>query len=390
MIKDCIKTFCFELYGLLFSIPYYLFRLFKIKNNYVYVYGFLSQGYGDHPKYIIEKLVQNKEKILVFWETNNIDSNHPQNVRYVKPRSFSAFYAQTISKIWISTVRMPYYVRKRHDQIYFQTWHGSLAIKQIEAQNLEALTERYIRMAKHDSKLIDYYISPNDNQSELFRKYFWYHGGKILKIGSPRCDVFYSVNMKQKQDIKRKHNIHNCNVLLYAPTFRRSRSLTSYNLNIQKILDKLESKTHEKWIAYIRMHPTMAESAKQLYKYDDKIRNGSLIEDIQELLLITNILVTDYSSIVFDYINGDGLACIFAPDIEEYKRERDYNIDLEDTPFSIATNTDNLIDNIMSTNMYEYRKKVEEFKKKYGYYDNGTASIIVADYISKFIHQKNN
>lgn len=123
---------------------------------------------------------------------------------YLKPHSMAAVFYQATSKFWISTVRLPLYMKKREGQIYFQTWHGAVNMKRIEGECIEALTARYLLMAKHDSKMIDYIVASNRDNYELFRDYFWLRSGEILPIGSPRNDIFFndSTNEQSTREIR--------------------------------------------------------------------------------------------------------------------------------------------------------------------------------------------
>ena len=377
-----LKNIGFEIYCFGISLLFYLFGIFPVNPKRIFVYGFASQGYGDHPKYIIRELLKLDGSYEIFWAAES-KVRKPKNVTYVKPGSLKAFYAQATSAFWISTVRMPYFTRKRKNQRYIHTWHGAVALKRIEGECRDSMTDIAIKMSKHDSRMIDYYISPNRDKTELYKKHFWYAGGKILEIGSARNDIFFNRSEKFLNALRSRYRTEGKKVLLYAPTFRANRGMENYHLNITRILDALEKETHEEWVAYVRLHPTLADKSSQLFDYSDRIRNGSYIDDVQELLAVTDILITDYSSIIFDYINKeDGAAFIYAPDIEEYRKERNFHVDLYDTPFDICPDEDELITRMTKHDEQSYREKVRDFKKKYGYFDNGQASRKIAELIA--------
>lgn len=378
-IYDVIKTFAFKTEKLILDIPFSLFCLFPLRSNSIFVYGFLSQGWGDHPKYILSELNKRSAGYKVYWPTYAKNPPQVSNVTYVKPKSLKALYYQATSKIWIATVRMPYYAIKRKGQIYIQTWHGAINMKRIEGECLNSLTERYVLMAKHDSDMIDYLVCANEDKVNLFTKYFWLEKGELLKIGSPRNDIL--VNKEFDNSLKGNPTFVNKKVVLYAPTFRAGRGTEIYRLDFERLLNVIEESYQGEWILVIRLHPTMAGRSSEIVEYGSRIVDGSGIDDVQELLAITDILITDYSSIIFDFLDTGRPAFIYAPDIEEYKKERDFHLQLEDTPFDISTTQTGLETSISQFDEAAYNERLKIFRDKMGIYDDGHASEKIAKLI---------
>ena len=375
------KTIGFYIYSFVLSIPFYIFRMFIIKNNRIFVYGFLNQGVGDHPKYIIKELEKIDNDFQIYWASNKTDKKIGTNIHYVKPKSIRAAYYQATSKFWISTVRLPFYIKKRKGQIYFQTWHGAINLKKIEGECLNALTDRYIITAKHDSQMIDYLVAANRDKVDLFSKYFWFKDGEMLKIGSPRNDIFFSLDDTLRHKLCNQFDCVGKKVLLYAPTFRANGSLDVYDIDYEKLIDAVTKRFGGEWILYIRLHPTLANQNEKLLSSSDLIRNGSLVDDIQELLFVTDVLITDYSSIVFDFMDSKRPAFLYAPDIEEYTKERDFHLNPYQMPFPIARNNSELESNILCFDYEEYQKKIGAFADRIGVFDDGNASKKIANII---------
>ena len=107
----------------------------------------------------------------------------------------------------------------------------------------------------------------------------------------------------------------------------------------------------------------------------DFVTDVSLYPDSQELLLVSDCVITDYSSIIYDFLITKRPAFIFAVDYEHYKQtERKLYFSLEDTPFSLARTNDELVSNISKLDITDYEVKVDEFLKKYGLFDKGDSS----------------
>jgi CDP-glycerol glycerophosphotransferase len=385
VLINLIKTMAYFGINSARKIVFFICRIFPIKGTRVFVNAFDGRGIGDNPKYIILELLKQNKKAEIIWVYRGKSKEPYRNVMYCYPFSIKAIYYQATSKIWISTVRLPYYSIKRKNQYYFQTWHGGLAFKKVENECAPALSSRYIRTAKHDAKMIDYYISDCDDNTSLFLNSFWYQKGEILKVGSPRNDIFYTCTDEDLSRLKSKYGFSNYKIAVYAPTFRKDNKLDVYDIDFKRLLKNLEKKFGGEWIILVRLHPRLAKKAEAFITYNNKVRNGSNIADIQELLVITDFLITDYSSIVFDYINTRRLALLYAPDIEEYKKDRDFHIKLEDAPFTICTNNDELEKQLLEFDSDCYKDRIDDFIKKCGFYGNGYSSIKVANKINSLL-----
>lgn len=378
---DLLKEIAFFLINGWRKLIYFWCLCFPIKEKKIFVNFFDGKGIGDHPKYIIQELLKMDKTIQVYWVYNGKKKSDLENIDFVRPFSISAIFHQATSQIWISSVRMPYYSIKRKYQYYFQTWHGGLAFKRIEQECEDALSKRYKRTCRHDSKMIDYWVSSNADNTNLYKNFFWYQGGEIMEVGSPRNDIFFRENSELKNRIRSQYHLENNNIVMYAPTFRKGDSFKAYNLNLNTLCNCLGKKFGGEWNLVVRLHPRLAEKSADFIDYTDNIIDGSKIDDIQELLSITDLLITDYSSIALDFMNTRRPVIIYASDIDEYKRDRDFHIDLESTPFPIATNQVELEEEINKFDYEKYQKSLCDFMDKYNFFDNGHASEKVADKI---------
>lgn len=389
-MADKIKTLIYVIVNFFYSVPYRLFCLFPIVNNRILVYGFLNQGISDHPKYIVRELLKENDTLEIIWISNVRDHDNSNQIKVVPPKTLKAMFYQATSHIWIASVRLPYYVTKRKQQFYVQTWHGTLGIKKIEGECESSLTKRYILMAKHDSSMVDLIACPNKDQVDLFKNYYWYYGDGIVNVGSARNDILFNIEESEIELLKKKYGYYDKHIILYAPTFRANRSLDIYKLDFEKIRKETEKKYGGDWILLIRLHPTMFDKAKNIVDYNQHIRDGSVVKDAQELLAMTDVLVTDYSSIVFDFMVTYKPAIIYAPDIDEYSKERDFHIDLKDTPFVITKTQDELIKEITNFEEVSYRYRVNTFNKKFGIKNDGCASKRISMLILKEIRKNGN
>jgi len=263
---------------------------------------------------------------------------------------------------------------KREEQYYIQTWHSSLRLKQIEKDVEHLLPPSYVQMAKRDSLKCDLVLSGCKYSTDIFRKSFWYDG-EIFEHGTPRNDVLLHENHQLKENVLEKLNIPSgTKVLLYAPTFRAADNLKVYDLNYSRLIKELTSKFSGKWIVLVKLHPHLIDKSKELIGSEHVI-NVTTYDDIQELLLISDVLITDYSSLMFDFAITKRPCFLYVPDWEEYiNKERTLYFDLNELPFISAVSHDNLFDKVKKFDRNNYQKGLVEFLMKIGSYEEGKAN----------------
>ncbi|WML47808.1 CDP-glycerol glycerophosphotransferase family protein [Neobacillus sp. PS3-34] len=352
------------------------FNCLPLKNNKIFMFSYYGSQYGCNPKYITEHLLMNcpKNKYDIVWAFNDPDSkNERTNIRKVKTMSLRYFYELCTSKVIITNFRTTELFKKRKDQFYIQTWHSSLRLKQIEKDAEKALPKDYLKMAREDSKKIDLIISGCKYSTRIFKKSFWYNG-EILKKGTPRNDFLFEQNEKVRKKICNRLSIPNgCKVVLYAPTFRNEGNLDVYKLDYSQILEKLKRKFGGEWLCLVKLHPHLISKSIGLQE-NHQIKDVTKYDDIQELLSITDVLISDYSSLIFDFSITKRPCFLYVPDYLDYiKIDRQLYFDLTELPFISATSNLHLLEKLDHFDSQKYTKNLLEFLKKVGSYENGEA-----------------
>ncbi|MCC3671238.1 CDP-glycerol glycerophosphotransferase family protein [Terrisporobacter mayombei] len=378
-MKKLLKNILYTL----ITIILLFFRLFPIKKNKIIVINFSGKGYADNPKYIVEELLKNKNLDIVWASKKSAkESGTPNNVRVVKYRSLAYFYELATAKIWINNTRFEKYIIKRKEQFYLQTWHSPLRLKKIELDAIENLNETYRLAMKQDSKMISMMISGCDFSYNIYRNSFLYDG-PIFKMGTPRCDVFFSEEYisKSASKFKRGYGIdENIDLILYAPTFRKNSEIKDVLMDIEYVSKNIPQNSK----LLVRFHP----STKFKCEFNNAI-NVTDYPDMQELLCSADILITDYSSSMFDMLIANKKCILFAKDKEEYlKNERGIYFDFEKLPFPIVNNEEKLLDIINEFDEKKYYSQVEIFKNEIGLYEKGNASEQIADILTKIINDE--
>ena len=176
---------------------------------------------------------------------------------------------------------------------------------------------------------------------------------------------------------------------MYAPTFRDNRKTDMYNLDFKQILKALNQKTGEEWIFIVRLHPNIS-TRDHIFSYSENIINGSRYSDPQELFLLSDFLITDYSSVMMDFGIMEKPVILYTPDLEEYKKSRGIRPIFNQLPFPYAHTNAELIQMILHFNENDYLNKLNHFiEEDYKNFSYGDASQQVVKKIKEFIENLN-
>ena len=350
-----------------------IFNCFPIKNNKIFLYSYYGSQYGCSPKYISEYIVNNhSDKYDIVWAFNDVESKKDiKGIRKVRVMSLKYFYELCTSKVIITNFRTTEIFKKRKEQYYIQTWHSYLRLKQIEKDTEDTLPPHYVQMAKEDSKKLDLLLSGCKFSTDIFKRAFWYDG-EIFEYGTPRNDILFKNQSDLKNRIKDKLNVNrDKKIILYAPTFRKNNDLEIYNIDYSNIINKLKEKFDGEWIFLVKLHPHLIAKSKELV-YGDDVLDVTRYDDIQELLSISDVLISDYSSLMFDFGLTEKPCFLYVPDIEEYtKSDRKLYFNINELPFITVKSNDELVNEIDNFNNENYKIKLDEFSKKIGSFEVG-------------------
>lgn len=347
-----------------------IFYLFPVKKNRIFFTSYSGKSYSDSPKVITEYLLDNypNENWELIWECNNPNgfietSNKP--IKLVKHNSIYYFYAMLTSVAVICNITVSKRIPYRSNQHIIDTWHGcgpKRIGKYVKGHN------------KEDYRMITEFINPNRIHEEKVRDEIEYEG-KILNIGYPRNDILFRDNTELRNKILEQYNIRKENgIILYAPTFRGVFEEEKSTIDYSRLIKTAEEKFKKGFTLLYRCHPMVGHELKTS-------ENNSVIDvtdysDMQDLLAICDILVTDYSSSMWDAIVPPTPKIVFAytPDIEEFRKNRGLWLDLSQWPFSVSKDNSELEKNIKEFDWEKYNKTVSNFLHFCGNFENGTAT----------------
>ena len=373
-------------------------RKIPIQNNKIFFMNF--QGtYTCNPAAIANEIIRQKLPYeLVFatrkehFKKENIIKEFPEQVKLVKRGSYDFFVETASSKILIdNSINFEYLsVPKKKGQYLFETWHGSLGLKKMTPDAVSS--KLWVHKAKKEGKKTDFCISNSKFETELVYKNNYWHDCKIYEYGHPRNDILFDTKNAKKIDKKVREYFEipkDKKIVLYAPTFRDDKTLDHYNLNLIKLKKTLNEYWGGDWVILLRLHFQLRKLVSQL-KTIDGVIDATEYVDIQELISVCDLGITDYSSWICDLALTKKPGFLYTPDLDDYNSERGFFYPLTETPFPIARTNGELMKKIKDFDIKEYEQKRLLFLEKRGCVEDGNASKRVVEKIKEIIEKGEN
>jgi CDP-glycerol glycerophosphotransferase (TagB/SpsB family)/GT2 family glycosyltransferase len=358
-------------------------KKFPVKSNWVFFESHMGKQYSDSPKYIYEELLKNNTKFKYIWSFEKPDTVVlPKNTIKVKKNSLKHFYYLNRSKYWVDNQGMAHLTTKKSNQVYLQTWHGT-PLKKMGYDQKVLPNEKEFKKLSVQTKAWNYFISPNRYSTDIFKRSFRY-SGKIVETGYPRNDILVNQPVEIINKVKSHYQIStNKRVVLFAPTFRdwdKNSFQKTYN-DIQL----LSKQTDENTYVLLRLHYLLSDKLKQL-PLPKNVIDASDYQDIQELYLISDMLITDYSSVMFDYALLQRPIIFYCYDLEEYVTKRGLYLDYNKLPGPICKTMNDVIEFVTDpSKLLEYNALLKEFKDEFGSLEDGKSSLKIIEKV--FNHQ---
>ena len=374
---------------------------YKMDDKTILFEAFGGRNYTCSPKAIYEKMLTMKDFkdytfVWSFIDPSKHEVKKDKRLKIIKSKSKEYYKYISISKYWIVNSIIEEGITKKKDQVYVQCWHGTplkrlrydIVVNGASLNSVEEIRKRN----DIDAKKFDYFISPSKYCTEKFTSAFNLKAlGKeniIIEEGYPRNDFLFNKTKKDIDAIKKKLGLPlDKKVIFYLPTFRDNQHTSgvgyTYKLGID--FDSLKKKFSKEYVILFSPH-YFIENSIDLTKYKGFIYNVARYDEINELYLVSDIIMTDYSSVFFDYANLKRPMLFYMYDIDDYKGNlRDFYISLDELPGPIAKTQDELENNLKNIDK-EFKKnkeKYEKFNEKYNYLDDGNASERVIKVIFK-------
>ena len=372
------------------AIYYKIFNKKEINQKQIIFCSFRGDYYSDSPKYLYEYLYENyPDEFDYVWVLNDKNVKVPGNPKKVKRFSLDFYKEVARSKYWVINGRQSVVLAKRKDQIIVSTWHGT-PLKKLGLDIGNVYTrDPFLKHSYIDvSKEWDYLISPNRYTTDILKSSFGYER-EIFESGYPRNDILYNADENKVNEIKSKLNVPNDKkIILYAPTWRDDEfvDIGSVKFKLQLELDKLKEALSDEYIVLVRTHYFISNNL-DLSGVEDFAFDVSRYDDIAELYLVADILITDYSSVFFDYANLKRPILYYTYDLEKYENVlRGFYLDIhEEVPGPLLKTTEEVIDSIKNIESLkeEYKDKYDAFYERFCSIEDGNASKRIVEKVWK-------
>lgn len=336
--------------------------------------------YGDSPRCISERLHERRPNTKIVWMLNSetqrrVKDSLPDYVRVVRYRSREAFIEQATARVWVDNFTKQGGLKPaKGKQFYIQTWHGDRAIKKI-GYDMGAADD--YRM----EELCDRVTTASRFGEEMFRTAFRYKG-EYIRAGSPRNDLLVRNDPADIRRVREGLGVpEGTKLLLYAPTYRENSRILpkSAQMDLDRTLRCLEATTGAPWKCLFRAH--YLSQGIDLEPVKDRIIDVTRYEEMAELLLAADMVLTDYSSCALDFIVRDLPALFYIADWDEYVANRRVYFDIRETPFLVAADQDALEAQLRALTPEKARQNCAAIREYFGYYETGRATDAAVEHI---------
>jgi len=380
MIKTIVRAFL------------YSFWIFKVKKTRVFVHNDLAYNYSCNPKYITEYLLKNYGgKFEIWFSVKNIIKykNTISGVNFVRFNSLKYFYYATTSKIFITNSGGFSYLPLRKNQVVINTWHGGGAYKKlgVDMYNNSFLYRADLRMsAKHTTV----FLSTCKRFSEIASRSLLNPIGIFWEIGMPRNDFLFDKNEEIKKRVRKQLNLKdNEKLVIYAPTYRKVNDdyfkdsiAIDYDIDVKRVCESLKKRFGFDWKFGFRLHPCVVN--RNQIKGENVLRLSDF-EEMQDLLLVADVMINDFSSSIWDFMLTGKPIFMYAKDMDHYIKTTEVYTPIDKWPFAKAINNDQLVSNIDDFNEEEYRLRVKKHLDELGCTETGKSTAMVCKYINEVV-----
>lgn len=374
-------------------------RVLPIKNNRILFTGLTggkSYDYSCNPKYLYEYLRDNYpgqyEYVWAVKDKAQYSFLEEEGVKLVKHFTVSSFPMLLTSKVVVTNGSYAPWFPFRKKQYVINTWHGGGAYKKVEneAPGKDWATRKRAQFCADN---IDLFLASCKVQEEQMIRSTYQYQGEVLRAGTPRNDRLLKGDTKAvAAKVRAYYNIpENGRIVMYAPTYRTPSTpveldadvlLNKLNLlgveTLKQLLDisvdsdkvTFHQSDEIKWYFFNRYHRYQDDSMNV------KVKGQAVIDvmdypDMQELLCVADLLITDYSSCVWDYMLLQKPCFLYVPDKEEYIEQTGFYVGLDEWPFEQANTVDTLVECIEHYDKREAKMRIEEHLKQLGSYEQG-------------------
>lgn len=373
-MKIAIKYYCIKIIRFFSGI----FSLFPLKENQVLFYSFAGKQYSDSPKYISDFIAAHdpEKKYTLFWcvlDPGKYKDIETDSIRFIRYKSLRFLFEYIRSKYIVTNMGPIRAIARRNGQEIINTWHGGGAYKMAGTSTLYRTGYHlaYSDMAMADVTL---FLSSSRAFTEACIRDSYHYDGRILNSGLPRNDILFDQACHDRIRTKVKSSFgidQKSKVVLYAPTWKNYDMQEFEELDFESLLQSLQENFGGNWIILCRSHNLMKENI--LRSSQNNILDATDYPDMQELLIAADVLITDYSSVMWDYSLLKKAAFLFVPDADFYEKHVGLCTPIDTWGFAVCRSNGELAQAVRNFSADEQLKAIEENHRVFESYETGRA-----------------
>lgn len=363
-------------------------KQYPVDDSQVLFMSYFGGNITDSPYYMMKELSQHG-KMRIYAASRQLaddriylDRNNLSNVKLVAVHSPEFIKLLATAKYIINNSRLPDYVIKRPGQVFLNTWHGT-PLKTLGRDMHTGLKD----LGNNQTQFLmsDYLLYPNEYTHHHIMDAFDLsnlYSGKVIMTGYPRNDI---LKYNPERDKLRRNLGLDDHIKAYAymPTWRgetiSTTDVSKYKSEIESILSTLDSLLNDNVIIFIKLHQVvMKKIALSKYRH---IRPFDSYMETYNFLSLMDGLITDYSSVLYDYANTERDIILFAYDYKEYFSSRGTYVDIKSLPFPIVDNIADLANRLNKIGHFTPDKAYSNFIQEYCRYDKPNNSSLVNEII---------
>lgn len=393
-----IKKWAGKVIRILYKMTY---KFISIDDRLMIFISFHGRGYSDNPRAIYEEILKDdrfKDYRFIWFVKNhkkkNITIPHAEIKEYF---SLPYFYYLSKAKYWIINCKMPTYICKKPEQIYLQTWHGTplkrlahdIDVSEDTTFYRSAVTyEQMCHSYDVDVERYNFMISPNAFCTEVFPSAFGINKERLIETGYPRNDFIVNATVADQERIKEKYGLpKDKKIVLYAPTWRdNSYVAAGYTFELKADFHKWKEALSDEYVVVFKPHYLIINKYAKEESLQDFLYSIPADADINELYVISDVLITDYSSVFFDYAILKRPIYFYMYDIDEYAKDlRGFYMDIhKELPGKIYMEEEAMLEDVKN-HRYD-ASLMDVFNARFNNLDDGKASRRVVDILYKAGH----
>ncbi|PSK92948.1 CDP-glycerol:poly(glycerophosphate) glycerophosphotransferase [Murinocardiopsis flavida] len=347
--------------------------------------SYSGKQYSDSPRGIYEELRRRSPDFPASWIVRERQIALPEGLTEVPHTGRGYFEGLARSEHVVTNAHLPTWFAKRPGQTVVQTWHGSM-LKRIgfDIERVQFASRDYHERLAREVAQWDYLVSPSPWATPILRRAFRFEG-EILETGYPRNDLFHAPERDALTErVRERLGLPaGKKVVLYAPTWRDDKfySRGKYKLDLHLDLQAMQRRLGDDHVLLVRRHPNIVDRVPNTG--GGFVHDVSTYPEIQELFLVADVLITDYSSLMFDFANTGRPMLFFTYDLADYRDNlRGFYFDFGETaPGPLLETSDQVIDALRDIDAVHaaHADRYEAFTAQFCPLDDGKAAARIAD-----------